>query len=240
MKISFLLLMLTAIVLAAGPAATSRAQATPPPASGNPAPHHLVVPLAPAELLSLLPKTPEKWQLKESVANNSFMDWVSSQAQREFNFTPPPAESSKPGDPPPPPLVLRVTLTDTGYYQGLIGDFAESRTSGGAGTENLMLAGCPARLVMLGQTGERLRVLVKGRYVLQIDVRNQPPNAAQSWLRIVDMARLTALTEDGEEKLPRPFPMTRIDELNPRNNSVTPATWATQDEVEARGASKRR
>ena len=226
-----------AVLATMSPLVVSRAQT--PPALSAPTPalvateHRPVVPLPPADLLALLPKTVDEWQLKQSHANNFIMDWVFSQAQREFSYTPPPSTTAQPGDPPPPPMTLRFTITDTGYYANLMADLGPAATNKG-GAETLTLNGFPARRMSVGQTGARLRLLVKNRYVVQIDVQNQPTDSVQRWLGLLDPAKLAALPIEGEETLQRPFPITRIDELEPRNSSVSMATWATQAELDAR------
>ena len=211
----------------------------PPAVPPTPSAHRPVVPLPPIDLLTLLPKTPDKWQIKQSQASNSIMIWVSAQAIREFNYTPPHAASVNPGDPPPPPLVLRVTIIDTGYYQGLIGDFEKAPPTKPGAMQYLTLGGFPARQSPMGTSAERLRVLVNSRYVVQIDVQNQPINSSQQWLRIIDLAKVAALPAEGSENLPRPYTITRIDEINPQNNSTSQVVWGTKEELE-RAARRRR
>lgn len=212
-----------------------RAQA-PPPAAAPPAAspaastHKPVLPRPPAELLALLPKAPDQWQLKQSQANNFVMDWASAQAWREFTYTPPPTAGS--GGPPPAPFDLRITITDTGYYQGLIGDFEGTPSSKPGAVGAQTLGGFPARRLPLGTTGERLRVLVNNRYIVQIDAQNQPPNSVQRWLQLIDLAKIAALPLDGEEILPRPYTVVKIDEVNPKNSSVSKVTFATQEEAD--------
>ena len=205
---------------------------SPPPVS-SPASttHKPVLPLLPANLLGLLPQAPDKWELKKSQANNFVMDWASTVATREFNYTPPPTSLTVPGSV-PPPMVLKITLTDTGYYEGLTGDFENLPTAKASTVQSFVLSGFPARQTTQGQIGERLRVLVNGRYIVQIEVQNQPANSSQKWLRIVDLAKIAALPTDGDETLPRPYTVIRIDELNAKNNSVSKVTFATQEEAD--------
>ena len=199
--------------------------------------HKWTVPLPPGDLLKLLPDCPDRWKMKQSNAKNFVMNWASSQAQREFTYTP--LLSQDPNVEPAPTQVLRIVITDTGYYSGLMGDFKDFQVSKNAEIENLMLNGFPARRIMIGKSLERLRLLISNRYILQIDVQNAPINCSQNWLKIVDLAKLATLPVDGPENLPRPFPIVRIDELNSRNNSVSNAMWATQDEADAAAESRR-
>ena len=207
------------------------ATATPPSA---PAAHRQVLPLLPAQLLGLLPKTPDQWQLKQSQASNFVVDWASTRAIREFSYTPP---AANPGDTPPPPLDLRISITDTGYYQGLMSDFDGLPTAKNSTVEGLVLNGFPARQVAQGRNGGRLRVLINGRYVVQVEVQNQPVSSAQQWLKLVDLNKVASLPTEGDPTLPRPYTIIRIDEINPRNSSTSEVTFATQEEADraARG-----
>ena len=199
-----------------------------PASTSTPVVHRQVLPIPPAQLLALLPKTPDKWQLKQSQASNFVVDWASARANREFVYTPP---ASNPADAPPPPLNLRVSITDTGYYQGLMSDF-EGLPGPKSPVEALVLNGFPARQVTLGKTGARLRVLVNGRYVVQIEVQNQPVSSAQQWLRLVEVSKVASLPTEGDPTLPRPYTIIRIDEVNPQNNSKSEVTFATQEEAD--------
>ena len=203
----------------------------PPVATPSPTPHKQVLPLPPADLLALLPKAPDKWELRQSQANNFMMVWATSQATREFSYTPPP-DAVSPGGTPSPPLALRITIVDTGYSRGSISEFEKSTSAKPGTVQSLTLAGFPARQSPSGAAGERLRILVNGRYIVQIDAQNQPANTSQQWLRIVDMAKISTLPTDGDGNLPRPYTIVKIDEMNPKNNSVSQVTWATQEELD--------
>ncbi len=231
--ISRRLTFITLAVLVAAVPAVLRAQNPPAssaPSAAAPAPaaHKWVVPLPPGELLKLLPATPDQWQLKHSTAKNFFMDWASSQAQREFSYTPP----AIPDAAPPPTHVVRFTITDTGYYAGLMGDLQSTQAPRPGEAESLTLNGFPARKITVSKTQERLRLLVKSRYIIQLDVQNEPVGNAQKWLGLIDLTKFATLPVEGEETLPHPFPIVRIDELDPRNNSVSKASFATQEEAD--------
>lgn len=203
------------------------AQSAPPATVPAPAAHRWVVPLAPSELLKLLPNAPDQWQLKQSTAKNFVMDWPSSQAQREFSYTPPNPDVS-----PAPVHVLRITVTDTGYYAGLMSDLQSAQAPKSGEAESLTISGFPARRIMVGKTQEQLRLLVKSRYVIQLDVQNEPAGNAQKWLGIVDLTKFAALPAEGEVTLPRPFSVMRIDELNPKNNAASKVNFTTQEEAD--------
>ena len=216
------------VCLAASMAQSPPAASASPTGAAIPATHKRVAPLSPNELLKLLPNSPNQWQLKQSTAKNFFMEWASSQALREFNYTPP----SMPDAIAPPVHILRFTITDTGYYAGLMGDLLSSQPPKSGESESLNLNGYPARRIMVSKVQERLRVLIKSRYVIQIDVQDEPPGNAQKWFGLLDLNKFVALPVDGDETLPRPFSIVRIDEINPQNNSASKANFTTQEEAD--------
>src|SRR5438046_278393 len=86
--------------------------------------HKPLIPLAPAELIKLLPGVPADWKMTDSSAKSFFLGWVCSQATREFQH---PAPVTQPGGTPAPAYVTRVRLMDTGYYPSFNGDFENFR-----------------------------------------------------------------------------------------------------------------
>lgn len=221
-------LIIVVFVAAVSVSAALWAQNPPPAPVPLPAAHEWVVPLAPSELLKLLPNAPDQWRLKQSTAKNFVMDWPSSQAQREFDYTPPTGPDAIPS----PTHVLRITVTDTGYYAGLMSDLQSTQVPKSGEAERLTIHGFPARRIMVGKSQEELRLLVKSRYVIQLDVQNEPPGNAQKWLGIIDLTRFATLPTEGDVILPRPFSIMRIDELNPKNNAVSKVNFTTQEEAD--------
>lgn len=193
--------------------------------------HRPILPLTPSELIKFLPGTPTGWELKESRAKSFYNEWLVSQASREFSH-PADAQSLPPGATPAPPQVTRVRLTDTGYTPALFADFEEFKPGKYGNTESLYVDSLPARRISLSG-GERLRVLVKARFVLEVEVHGQPPNASIAWLRQLNFARLNSVPDSGIEKLPNPVTAVTIDELNPKLNGSYQVSWSTQEDLDA-------
>jgi hypothetical protein len=189
-----------------------------------PAAHKPVVPLNPDDVIKLLPPAPTGWTTTQSNAKNYFIGWLCCQATREFQH-PSPANPS-PGEKPPPPLITRVRLMDTGYFPTFNGDFENFRVGKYPGAETLVINGMPARKFFVGANHERVRISIRGRFIVEIETENQPANSSQSWLQIINFPQLSRFPDSSATTLPRPIHITKIDEMNPKNNSTTDLFWS--------------
>ncbi len=187
-------------------------------------PHKPLIPLSPVELIKFLPVAPAGWELRQSTAKNFFVDWLCSQATREFQQIPP-ANSSVTGTP-PPPRIITLKLIDTGYFPGFNGPFANFRVGKYGAFESLVVNGMQARRSKLAPNREALQVSVRGRFILSVEVQNQPPNSADSWLRVVDFQRISQIPDTGSNQLPKPIIINSIDELTPTKNSTSKLFWS--------------
>ncbi len=197
--------------------------------------HKPILPIAPADILPLMPPTPDTWELKQSRATNAFTQWLSTEGFREYTHPALPPSGAAPGSSatPAPPMILRIRIMDTGYNPILSGDFEQFAPEKSAAGEKLMLNGFQATMVPLGQGAERLRISIKRRFIVQIDTLNQPPGAAIKWVKAVNLAQLVQVPDSGADQLPRPIPMKTIDELYPQKSSSTKMQWMSDEEVEA-------
>ncbi len=193
--------------------------------------HAPIIPLKPEELLPLLPAPPSGWKMAVSQANTSYMGWIQTQAKREFSYTPPAAAGSPAGATPAPPQVTRVRVTDTGYFPSFSGVFDDFKVGVYGNEESLMIESLPARRTKLTNGGERLVVFVKRRFLVQIETQNQPANSALAWLKRVDLRHIAAVPDSGSTQLPRPITVSRIDELEPKNNSSSQLYYANDNEM---------
>lgn len=185
--------------------------------------HKPIVPVPPAELLPLLPATPTGWELKQSVAKNMFVEWLCSNAMREFQR--PSTLASKPGATPSPPQIARIKILDTGYFPSFNGDFENFQVGNYGTNESLMINGMRARRIAIGPDHIRLKVSVRGRFVVEIEVQHQPARSELSWVGVIDFRKLEALPDSGSEKLPKPIIISTVDELNPKKNATSELHW---------------
>lgn len=182
--------------------------------------HKPILPLPPKDLLGFLPATPQGWDLKQSTAKNVFIQWLASQATREFQMRP-----NKSADRRSAPAITRIRLMDTGYFPTFNGDFENFRVGKYPGAESLVIGGMRARKISAGANHERLRVSVRGRFIVEVETENQPSNSGQGWLRFVDFPRINSITDNGAEQLPKPIILSSVDELTPTKNSTSKLFW---------------
>ena len=186
-------------------------------------PHKPIVPIPPGYLLSFLPAAPAQWTMAESSAKNFFIGWVCAQATREFQ-QPAPAKA-QPGTTPSPPYITRVRLMDTGYFPSFNGDFENFRVGRYSNAESLLTFGMPSRRITISPTRERLRISVRGRFIVEIETDNQSPGSGKTWLPLIDFRKIAAIQDTGSGELPKPIPIQSVDELHPANNSSSQLHW---------------
>jgi hypothetical protein len=191
--------------------------------------HKPIVPLEPADLIKLLPATPQGWELKESKGKSFYNEWLVSQASRQLLQLP---QQDSNGARPTPPAMTRLQITDTGYNPALFGDFDQFKPGKYGNTESLSFGSFPARRMMFSG-GERLRILVKARFVVEIETGNQVPNATMMWAKLFDFSRLNSIPDNGIETLSNPVTVVSIDEMNPKANSSYQVSWSTQEDLDA-------
>ena len=197
-----------------------------------PAARKPVAPLTPAELIKLLPLAPAGWSLKESKATSFYSDWLISQATRQLEAPPLSGAAPSVAAPATPIQMTRIRLTDTGHYPVLAADFEGFRPGKYGTMESLYIGGLPARRAIL-HDGERLRVLVNNRFIVEIEVHNQRADAAMNWLQLFDVRRLVSAPETATDKLPNPIRVNSVDELNPKANRSFELSWSTAEDLEA-------
>jgi hypothetical protein len=83
----------------------------------------------------------------------------------------------------------------------------------------------PARKITINPTRERLRVSVRGRFIVEVETDNQPPGSGHAWLQYVDFKKITAISDSGAAQLPKPIPVSVINELHPEKNSSSQINW---------------
>ena len=96
-----------------------------------------------------------------------------------------------------------------------------------------MVNGLPANLSALGPGGERLRVAVRRRFVVQIETLHQPANSGVAWAKTIDFSRFSSIPDAGPDKLPKPILLVTVDELDPKKNSVSKMQWMSDEDMQA-------
>jgi len=181
--------------------------------------HKPVAPLSPAELLKALPAPPEGWKLVESNARNSFATWLISMATREYTYTPPPAPGTDPQDPVNQPQTTKIIISDGGYTPSSVAAFRDFQPVKEKTYEKLMFAGHPA-IKYAAKEGhpDRIMFLIKDRFLVTIETRNQKPKALEEWLGRFNLPMLTSIPESDLKELWSPVTMVIVDEINHANS----------------------
>lgn len=181
-----------------------------------------IVPLRPPELIKYLPAAPPDWTMSESAAKNFFVGWICAQATREFQH---PAAAVRNAGEKALSYVTRIRLMDTGYFPSFNGDFDNFRVGKYSNAESVMISGMPARRITVSPARERLRISVRGRFIVEVETDNQPANAAQTWLRLIDFATIARIPDSAVSQLPKPITIETVDELHPANNNTSQLHW---------------
>ena len=201
-------LLLTAAVVAAGHAA---------PASAEPT---RVVPLTPVQLLAALPKPTSGWALQKSQGETSLARWVESRAKRIYLPPVDPKTGSAAGQ-------VELRLRDTGGFRPALHAFKDFKPVKSGDEEKLYLNGQPA--VVTRDSDEpgtvQAKVLLSGRFVLEITTTDRPEEKLEAWVHQVDAAQLDRLPVVKADTLPASVQIVHVDELQPaRNRSYTATT----------------
>ena len=59
------------------------------------------------------------------------------------------------------------------------------------------------------------------RFVLHIDLQNQPRNSGKRWADLIPVEKYAAVPADGPHTMPESITLTVADELHPQNNRRT-------------------
>ena len=125
------------------------------------------------------------------------------------------------------PGMLSVHLTDGGYYTIYDLDFVAPASGAVAkNTTFLRIGQYPARKYKPDEVTEILTVLVKRRFLLELRGKNMLEKDLVDYLSHVDYQRLLAIPDTGPHVIPQPVTITRIDELDPKQNRSFPMYWA--------------
>lgn len=189
-------------------------------AKANPDP---IQPLSPQELLKILPSAPEGWKMNVSNARNSFADWLSAMAIREFEFVVP-AQSGNATK--APSQTARVMVSDGGYAPPIGAAFRNFSVGKQGNVEKTMFEGFPA-IYFAAKEYESLRLMlwIKNRFFVLIETTGQKRDDLEAWACRINLAGLRAIPEEGSP-LPNPVQIVRIDEINRANERSYHLNWS--------------
>lgn len=184
-----------------------------------------VLPLAPKELLALLPSPPTDWKLTASLATNQVTSWLVTIAHREFDFIGRSTEAaSRTINQPSGSVRTTLMLIDSGYDPSVAGVFGDFKPGVQGKTEKFLLLGQPAIRTKTTETRDSLQVYINQRFILQIEAENQQKDAVIGWAQQVHFERLNPPRTAVMTSLPSQVLVATVDELNPANNHESMTT----------------
>ncbi len=196
----------------------------------QPAKTEPIMPAAPATLLACLPPTIQGWTVTRSNAASSFTQWVTTIANREFKQNPPPPDPNNPAPTPFVPGVLTSHVTDSGYSTNYAAGFVAPAGESVKNTVFLKVGDYPARKYKPDDTTIILSVLVKGRFVVEMRARNMQEKDLMGFMSRVNYQQLLAIPDTGPHEIPSPVNLTRVDELDPKQNRTYPLYWSKAEQ----------
>ncbi|HEY5895333.1 MAG TPA: hypothetical protein VIT91_19095 [Chthoniobacterales bacterium] len=130
--------------------------------------------------------------------------------------------------PPAEPVKMKIFLTDTGYKTDFTSVVTPSRK--GAPRANaafIKINEFPARMLQVDSTTVVLNILVKSRYLFEIRATNLKADQLKKYAESFDFRKLRTAKDSGEITLSNPVILSRVDELNPKNNRSYPLFYNT-------------
>ncbi len=203
-----------------------------PPAHGQlplvvPVPEGVTLPAHPSLLLSALPESPPGWEMTTSRGENLNLSWFITDVERAF-IKVQLAEDEDPAFPP----VTRIRLRDTGNYPGYLIPFANFRPapadSASPYRRRVMFGSVPGFVTQEGST-TTAKLLIAGRYLVDLDLENQPPSTIGTWLEAFDTGILSSIDNTPRMDKPARIRVAAVDELNPENDNVYISTITRVD-----------
>lgn len=199
------------------------------------------LPARPSRLLRLLPEAPELWEITRSEGKNSYSSWLFAQARRDYTAVPDPVENGEEaessGDSMPEsgsePAVVTMILKDTcgapALLHPFVGDLKGTRP---LSFRRLHWRSLPALIVAMAGERRSVRVLVEGRYIVEVVSAGLPLSEVQKWLEAVDYEGIGYLPKNPATKLPTSLEMEIIDELNPARSRSYSLGVTTPEAIE--------
>ncbi|NNE92946.1 MAG: hypothetical protein HKN23_14980 [Verrucomicrobiales bacterium] len=181
-----------------------------------------MLPTSPQSLFPVLPGKMESWELKRSTGETRYNQWLESRVVRIFEkeITLPPIEGAKGGSEKKVTLRTRVTVTDTAKFPSAISYFRNFAPGKEDDYEKAFLEGYPAFISRYGEKELDIQLLVKGRFLVEYALENQPEKFAKEWIQRTKFAKLNSIADSGVVDLPEIIGVVKIDQLNPEKNKA--------------------
>jgi hypothetical protein len=182
--------------------------------AAEPASASRVMPVAPVDLLRLLPPSPPGWKIIQSVATQQRGNWLMTIAMRSYVLTPE-TDSTKTDH---KIMKTSIRLIDTGREPSFLTPFEGFRESGSNSEESMLYRKVPVKVK--SQSGrESVDALIDGRFLLRLDLINQPSGNWKIWMDAFPLPQFASIpASPAVAELPSALQIQTVDELNPANN----------------------
>jgi hypothetical protein len=178
-----------------------------------------VLPVEPESLIRALPSPFDDWKVTKSTAEHKYMKWIQTKATRAF---------MRKND----GATAQVTITDTGRYPSMTAPFRNFEPGTAEGMEKKMIRGNPALIRHIPGRGRQMRMLVDGRFIVELILPKDAIDDGKEWLRSLNLEALKMVKSKRVYQLPKRFTMVKIDQLNPSANRKYDLSITTHAEVE--------
>jgi hypothetical protein len=169
------------------------------------------LPASPANLLQVLPQTPNRWTLTQSQARTVLSGWLQTRAVRVFQAPPPTDGTTAVGS-------VEIAVLDTGGFRQSLGDFTDFKPGKSGPIERLLIAGYPALQIPDLGGNPRTQILLASRYIVGVKIIGLPAEKIEPWLRALHFDLLPRRTSADSDALPTVVTLESIDELHPERN----------------------
>ena len=187
--------------------------------------HIQILPMSPMDLIKYLPPIPAGWTLVCSRGDNNFNNrWVISRVWRDFKLDVVPPAPGASTTSVSEPALMRVRITDSGYYNDYRGE-----VKGGAASGNVtfpIINGIPARQYIQDPKTISITLLAKERFLIEIEVKNLTEFNLKPLLNSFDFSGLLSVSDKGATALTNPIVLSRVDEMNPEGTRSYPYFWS--------------
>lgn len=190
-----------------------------------------LIPSAPERLLDILPDTLPRWKLTKSEAKSYATRGFYTVAVREFTEILPPEVDAKTKT----PLKITLEIRDTvGEDRQLVPFRLTDEQLQRSQMRKGQWRSYPMIQLNDGDAeAESVRILVRGRWIVQLTYPNRDFNAAQRWLTQLNLDKVADLNYLRYKNDPNVVPIQVIDELDPRRSSKYWKSVTTDKDLEA-------
>lgn len=176
-----------------------------------------MIPAHPKLLFEALPTKIDNWKMVESTGKTSLNVWLESSVKRKFVRIPS-SDASKGQVTASAELSILDTAKHPQSNLQMFKNFEEFKMEG---IQYLYIQGIPA-IIQTGNSSmtANAQFLIKNRFIVTINLTNQPSKAVRFWYQLIKLGKLNAINDGKITPLPESFSAIEIDQMDPTKNAV--------------------